>query len=66
MRKVQPLKLDLDEIHRIRKVSLGVTEKECVMINYSTDYHDVNRAELFRQMLKAVYYQTYKDDKYMT
>ena len=66
MRKVQPLKLDLCEIHRIRKVSLGVTEKESVMINYLTNYYDVNRAELFRQMLKAVYYQTYKDDKYMT
>ena len=66
MKKVQPLKLDLGEIHRIKKVHLGVTEKECVMINYLTDYYDVNRAELFRQMLKAVYYQTYKDDKYMT
>ena len=66
MRKVQPLKLDLDEIHRLRKASAGVTEKEYVMINYLTDYYDVNRAELFRQMLKAVYYQTYEDDKYMT
>ena len=65
MSRVQPFKLDQDEIQRLRKVSVSITNKECVMMNYLMDYYEIGRAELFRQMLKAVYYQTYKEDKYL-
>lgn len=66
MPKVQPLKLDLDDIYLKRKVSASITNKEFVMMKYLMEYYEINRTELFGQMIKAVFYQTRREEKYMT
>ena len=65
MSKIQPLKLNLDDIHLQRKVSANITNKEFVMMKYLMEYYEINRTELFRQMIKAVFYQTRREEKYM-
>ena len=65
MSKVQPLKLNLDDINLQKKVSANITNKEFVMMKYLMDYYEINRTELFRQMIKAVFYQTRREEKYL-
>ena len=66
MSKVQPLKLNLDDINLQKKVSANITNKEFVMMKYLMDYYEINRTELFRQMIKAVFYQTRREEKHLT